>query len=174
MQCKKIFLHMLNDKQLLTLQMFGGQLFRFSVGMSLQYAVEYSNNLCSGRNIFHHANLSINWNSYLVLIINSESLRSLTRYRIQTLKMITLSQCGIYEKLPCKGASLISSIGCAAGSRQTKNICCFTRVTLVPLTKCINCKVFCNNYYSDLFCIGLRDNRPLLSCLLHKPRYWCC
>ena len=51
---------MLNAKQLLTLQMFGGQLLRFSVGMSLQYAVEYSNNLCSGRNIFHLANLSIN------------------------------------------------------------------------------------------------------------------
>src|SRR5208282_2943553 len=136
---------MLNAKQLLTLQMFGGQLLRFYVGMNLQYAVEYSNNLCSGRNIFHHANLSINWNSYIVYIINSESLRSLTRYRVQTRKMITLSQCGIYGKLPCKGASLISSIGCAAGSKQTKNICCFTRVTLLPLTKCINCKVFCNN-----------------------------
>ena len=49
---------MLNDKQLLTLQMFGGQLLRFSVGMSLQYAVEYSNSLCSGLIIFHHANFS--------------------------------------------------------------------------------------------------------------------
>src|SRR5208282_3530041 len=66
MQCKKNFLHMLNDKQLLTLQMFGGQLLRFSVGMSLQYAMEYSNNLCSGRNIFHHGNLSNIWNSYIV------------------------------------------------------------------------------------------------------------
>src|SRR5208282_6170904 len=139
---------MLNAKQLLTLQMFGGQLLRFSVGMNLQYAVEYSNNLCSGRNSFHHANLSINWNSYIVQIINSESLRSLTRCRIQTRKMITLSQCGIYGNLPCKGASLIPSIECAAVSKQTKNICCFTRVTLVPLTKYINCKVFCNNICS--------------------------
>ena len=57
---------MLNAKQLLTIQMFGGQLLRFSVGMSLQYAVEYLNNLCSGRNIFHPANLSINWSSYIV------------------------------------------------------------------------------------------------------------
>ena len=43
---------MLNAKQLLTLQMFGGQLLCFSVGMSLQYAAEYSNSLCSGRIIF--------------------------------------------------------------------------------------------------------------------------
>ena len=43
---------MLNAKQLLTLQMFGGQLLRFSVSMNLQHAVEYSNSLCSGRNMF--------------------------------------------------------------------------------------------------------------------------
>ena len=36
---------MLNAKQLLTLQMFGGQLLRFSGGMNLQYAVEYSNSI---------------------------------------------------------------------------------------------------------------------------------